>query len=173
MADRRTLIFSFMAAIFIAALAVGGIVMLAAPLMVRDWLGLQAEREPAEIADDEHFATDDSLLPLDSLQLTDADRQRHLRQWQKMSPQQRRLMQQRYASLRWLTPEARQLLIERYAQLDSLPPDQRRNMQQQAETLAEFESTLGRHDLAALDSLPPANRARALMKLWRQSQGLQ
>lgn len=173
MADRRTLILSLLAAVFIAALAAGGTVMLAAPLMVRDWMGLQAEGEPAEVADDEQLATDENLLPRDSLQLTDADRQRHLRQWQKMSPQQRRLMQQRYASLQWLSPEARQLLIERYAKLESLPPDQRRNMQQQAETLADFESTLGRHDLAALDSLPPANRARALMKLWRQSQGLQ
>lgn len=171
MADRKALILSIMLSVLILLTAAAGIVMLAAPQAVREQLGLVAAQR-VELSGEEALLAED-LLPPGALTVDAVRRAEQLRQWQQMEPAGRRQMQQRYAALRWLSPTARQMLVERYEELGNLDPQQREVMRQQAETLADFEGTLGRQDIATLNGLPAAERARALLVLWREAQGLQ
>ncbi len=174
MADRAKIMLRLALLGLILLTAAAGSAMLAAPQEVRDMLALdQAGQSQAESDPQDNVLPAEDLLADAGLEVPAKQVELYSQQWRQMDGVDRRRMQRHYESLQWLSASARAELVERYNQTRHLPAEQRDTMRQQAEMLADFEATLGREDLAMIDSMPPAERARSLLALWRESQGLQ
>ncbi|MBN2584194.1 MAG: DUF3106 domain-containing protein [Planctomycetes bacterium] len=169
MSDRRTILGVFFR-LAIGILGVAGLVLLLLPGIARG-LGREADLAPwAMSRRDDARQDDERLLSGAGLRISPQQLKVNRRTWAAMSEPERQELVVRLDRLDDMDDGQRQTLVDSYKQLQQLSEADREKLVRQAAALARFEASLGRQDLAVLDSLSGKDRARHLIRLWQARQ---